>query len=188
MPKLKVVLFGGAFDPVHNGHLQVANTTLTMLPIDQVWFVPSGVPPLKDNVMFSFEERLKFLKEVIKDRPQFFVYEDDFQKNDRSYTIYLIQKLYSQFPEYKFSFLIGADNVMNLKSWYEYKKLLELIDFIVIDRDTDDHKEWQLLDYFHKLTFIKMPLYNVSSSKIREMIRDGKSVNKLIPKEICQFF
>ena len=186
MSKLNIILFGGAFDPVHNGHLQVARTALTQLVADQVWFVPSGVPPLKKEVMFSFDRRLEFLKAVIKDNPRFYIYENDFQENERSYTILLIQKLNSLYPNHKFSFLIGADNVMNLQNWYEYEKLLELIDFVVINRDTADSEKWHSLEYFHKLKFLKMPLCDVSSSQIREYIQNGKNIKDMLPEALWE--
>ena len=211
--ELSIALFGGTFDPVHAGHLQVAKTVIEQLTIDQVWFVPAADPPHKESCMFTFQKRIEFIKEAIKDYQAFTVYENDIRSSSEfcvntekteitkrnisvnsvptpknlcvkknselrtpnselSYTIYLIQDLKRLYPDYHFSFIIGADNVVKLKTWFEYKKLLDLIEFIVIDRETPDKHEWVNLDYFTKLKFVKMPLVNVSSSEIREKIKN----------------
>jgi len=168
---MNIALFGGTFDPVHLGHIRVAETVLAKLPIDQVWFVPAGISPQKGEVMFSFWQRIQFIKEAIKGNECFFVYEEDIRDYDKSYTIYLLQDLLQRYPTYNFSFIIGADNVTKLKTWKEYNTLVTLVDFIVISRETNDTAEWQGLEYFHKLRFIDMPVVNVSSSEIREKIR-----------------
>lgn len=185
---MNIALFGGTFDPVHLGHLQVAKTVLECLSINQVWFVPSGNPPHKSNAMFDFEKRIFFLKEVIKENPAFFVWEKDIRKHDKSYTIYLIKELTSLYPDYNFSFIIGADNVCKLKTWKDYQELLRLINFIVIDRNTEDKSEWENLDYYEQLRFVNMPLINISSSDLRKKILAKEDVNKYLPIAINKYF
>ena len=181
---MKIALFGGTFDPVHLGHLYVAETVIKQLDIDQVWFVPAGNPPHKEQCMFTFEQRVHLLKKAISNHPSFYVYENDLRENDKSYTIYLINDLKRLYPDYEFSFIIGADNVVCLTTWFEYKSLLELIDFIVIDREITDKHKWEDLDYYNKLKFINIPLINISSSQIRTNLMQNKSINKLIPENI----
>ncbi|MCL2064451.1 MAG: nicotinate (nicotinamide) nucleotide adenylyltransferase [Candidatus Cloacimonetes bacterium] len=159
---------GGTFDPFHAGHLKVAETAIEKLPIDFVWFVPAAKPPHKKKCMFSFEERINLIKEAIKDNSSFSIWEKDIRENDKSFTYYLIKELKDLYPNYQFFFIIGADNVLKLKTWYRFEDLLEMIDFIVIDRKTQNKKEWKHLDYFHKLIFLDMPLINISSTKIRK--------------------
>ena len=130
--------------------------------------------------MFSFQKRIEFIKEAIAGNPSFLVWENDFRESDKSYTIYLIDELKALYPNYNFSFVIGADNITKLKTWYKYKELMSLIDFIVIDRDTDDKKDWQALDYYHKLRLLSTPLINVSSSEIRQKILNGEDVSQKI--------
>jgi len=168
---MNIALFGGTFDPVHIGHIRVAETVLANLPIDQVWFIPAAVPPLKDETMFSFNQRITFLREKLKDNPQFSIYDRDIRENDKSYTVLLVQELKEQFPQHHFYFIIGSDNVVKLQTWHEYRALLQMIEFIVVSRETDDRSLWDDLDYFHLLKFVDMPLCNVSSSEIRERVR-----------------
>jgi len=168
---MNIALFGGTFDPVHIGHIKVAETVLQKLPIDEVWFVPAGVSPQKSEVMFTFWQRIEFIKEAIRGNERFWVYENDIRDYDKSYTIYLLQEVKERYPDYNFSFIIGADNVTKLQTWREHAKLVTMVDFIVISRETDDVAEWQGLEYFHRLRFVDMPVVNVSSSEIREIIR-----------------
>jgi len=166
----KIALLGGTFDPVHIGHIKVAEAVLKNLSVAEVWFVPAANPPHKEKCKFNFVQRIDLLKEALKNYPKFFVYEDDYHENSKSFTFFLIKELKKQYPHYHFYFVIGADNVVKLKTWYEYKSLLDLIEFVVIDRETADKYQWKSLEYYHKLRFIEMPLVNVSSTEIRSFL------------------
>jgi nicotinate-nucleotide adenylyltransferase len=167
---MNIVLYGGNFDPVHSGHIHVAETILKSCPVDSVWFLPAGHHPHKDTCMFTWETRILFLTESTKHNPKLRVSDLDKRDEGPSYTVFLIDNIKKMYPDYHFSFLIGSDNVVKLKTWYEFKKLLDMIDIMVIDRTTDDRDLWKDLDYIDRLTFIKMPLYDLSSSEIREKI------------------
>ena len=181
---MKIALFGGTFDPVHVGHLQIAKTIIGELCMDEVWFIPAANPPHKEKCMFSFNQRIMFLKEATKNNSKFSVWEKDFRESDKSYTIYLINELKEIYSQYHFSFVIGADNVKKLKFWKDYKKLLELIEFIAIDRDSYDREEYRSLDYYDKLKFIDMPLINISSSEIRNKILNNDDISQYVPYKI----
>ena len=183
---LHIALFGGSFDPVHLGHIKVAETVLNQVPIDQVWFVPAAVHPEKESTMFSFEQRTEFLKKIVHRNPRFHVCEFDVCESGKSYTIYLIRALLALYKNHKFSFIIGADNVMKLKSWHEYQELLQYIDFLVIDRDVSDKNEWKNLHYYDKLSFVSMERVDISSSTIRDRINKKEDYASLVPIEIIE--
>ena len=184
--KLSIALLGGTFDPIHNGHVQIAEAVIEQLPINQVWFVPAADPPHKNKTMFSFAQRIEFIKEVISGwnsntRDRVFVYEKDFRKSDKSYTIYLIEDLQTHYPNYNFSFIIGADNVIKLKTWLKYDELIDKIDLLVINREIDDKSDWVNLEYYNKLKFINMPQMDISSSEIRNMIENKEDISRFVP-------
>jgi nicotinate-nucleotide adenylyltransferase len=181
---MKIALFGGSFDPVHLGHIKVANTIKKKLHFDKIWFIPAAIPPHKEKCLFTFDDRIKFLKTATKDTPDFEVYEKDISPNEKSYTIMLINNIKTMFPNDDFSFVIGADNVVKLQEWKDYQKLLELIDFVVIQRKVDNKNNWKYLPYYHKLKFVNMPLCNISSSMIREKIKNNENIEKYIPFHI----
>ena len=165
---MKIALFGGTFDPIHDGHIAVAETVLKKLKLDQVWFIPAGNPPLKNKCMFSFDQRINMIKEKINYNPAFSTYVNDIRDEDKSYTIYLINDIKKTYPDDFFYFVIGADNVTKLKHWYKFDILIDLIDFVVLDRETPDKNEWNKLDYYNKLIFVDMPIINISSTEIRK--------------------
>jgi len=173
---MNIALFGGTFDPVHIGHIRVAETVLDKLSVEQVWFIPAGVPSHKEETMFSFAQRIAFLRDMVKDKPHFSVYEADIREKEKSYTVLLVRELQERFPQHHFYFIIGSDNVVKLQSWREYQTLLQMIEFIVVSRETDDRSLWGKLDYFHLLKFVDMPVCNVSSSEIRERVREMVAV------------
>ena len=167
---MKIALFGGTFDPIHDGHIKVAETVINKLPIDQVWFVPAFEPPHKDKCYFSFIDRINLIKNRIKNNPKFVIYENDIRDNEKSYTILLIKELIKIYPSYHFYFIIGADNVTKINCWYAFDELINLIEFIVVSRETDDKNQWANLYYLDKLIFIDMPLVNISSTNIRNSL------------------
>jgi nicotinate-nucleotide adenylyltransferase len=182
-----IALFGGTFDPIHNGHLKVAEVVLSTSNFDEFWFVPSAVPPHKDDNMFTFEERIQMIRLATDNNNRIQIWDRDFRKNSKSFTILLIQDLKLRFINYNFSFIIGADNVLKLKTWKAYKELIELVDFIVVNRKTIDVNLWSSLDYYSKLSFINMPEYDISSSELRDMIRLKKDLSSFIPKRVVEF-
>lgn len=182
---MHIALLGGSFDPIHRGHVQVAQTILAHLAIDQIWYVPAADPPLKNKNMFSFSQRVDFIKKVIAGDARCALWEHDYRENEKSYTIFLIADLQARFPTYRFSFVIGADHVSKLRYWYEYEKLMSMVDFIVVDRETGDQDSWKDLEYFHQLRFVKMPLCDISSTAIRELLKKGDSARDYLPTEIA---
>ena len=176
-----IALLGGAFDPVHLGHIAIAEAVLQQTNTDEVWFVPTVMHPDKDETMFTIEERIAFLQAVIAENPRFRLNDQHLRDTKKNYTIYLIQSLQTKHPEVKFSFIIGADNVIKLQHWHKAELLLNRIDFIVINRNTSDRDSWKDLFYFHKLHFIDMPAVYISSSDIREKIQNKEDISGLVP-------
>jgi len=182
----KIALFGGAFDPVHLGHIKVAESILEQLSVNYVWFVPTSIHPDKEKTMFTLEERITFLKKIVSRNPKFSVCDHHLHDVDKRYTFYLVKALQSIHQNTEFSFIIGADNVTKLKNWHRAKELLEMINFIVIDREVFDKKNWKKLDYYNKLQFISMPLVDISSSTIREKIKLKLNFADLVPVEVIE--
>ncbi len=183
----KVALFGGTFDPVHNGHLKVAETVVNKCNYDELWFVPSAVSPHKDENMFSFSDRIYMIQLAINYKQGFKIWDKDIRQNDKSYTIFLVRELINQFKDYEFSFVIGADNVLKLKTWKDYQELLKMITFIVVNRNTDNKECLENLEYYSKLRFVFMPEYNISSSELRKMINNHQNISGLVSPAVESF-
>ncbi len=182
---MKIGLLGGSFNPVHNGHIELAQTALDSFKLDKILFLPSGNHPLKkySNIP-SIEIRYNLAKKAIASNPNFEVSRLDMKTAKPSYTKLLVMRLNKKFPNDKFYFIAGSDIVSELKKWHDYKWVLDNIEFIIAHRPGIDRFAWNELEYIDKLHFMEMEPINISSTVIREMIADGKDISALVPTNI----
>ncbi len=182
---MKIGLLGGSFNPVHNGHIELAQTALDSFKLDKILFLPSGNHPLKkySNIP-SIEIRYNLAKKAIASNPNFEVSRLDMKTAKPSYTKLLVMRLNKKFPNDKFYFIAGSDIVSELKKWHDYKWVLDNIEFIIALRPGIDRFAWNELEYIDKLHFMEMEPINISSTVIREMIADGKDISALVPTNI----
>jgi len=185
---MRIGLLGGSFNPVHNGHLAIASEVLARLELDRIWFVPAGDPPHKSSEeLLPFSLRCRFIKDAIENFPHFELIENDYRPGKKSYTFNLIKSLQSEFPEMEFTFIIGDDIVPQLKTWYRFRELLELITFVVVSRKNRDNS-WVNLDYIEKLIFLKTDIIEISSSEIRRRIKNGCNISGMVPQNVWDYF
>ena len=184
---MKIGLLGGSFNPIHLGHLQIAENVLGKTDLQEIWFVPSGNHPLKNRSDFlDVQQRMSLIQKAIEDFPDYKLCTLDAENDKPSYTSELIKKIKKLYPQNQFYFIAGYDIVAELPLWNEYKWLLENIEFIIINRPNIDKSAWENLSYLHKLKFIEMPPNSVSSSLIRERINQKKSIQGLVPEKIIK--
>ena len=184
---MKIGLLGGSFNPIHLGHLQIAESVLGKTDLQEIWFVPSGNHPLKNRSDFlDVQQRMSLIQKAIEDFPDYKLCTLDAENDKPSYTSELIKKIKKLYPQNQFCFIAGYDIVAELPLWNEYKWLLENIEFIIINRPNIDKSAWENLSYLYKLKFIEMPPNSVSSSLIRERIKQKKSIQGLVPEKIIK--
>ncbi len=174
----KVALLGGSFDPIHNGHIAMANAALEQLGVDEVWLIPANQAPLKDRFLTDGTYRLAMLREVCKHNPKFRISDVELKRHGISYTIDTLKTLKEQFGEYEFYYLIGADQAAQFDKWKDAETLKKLAHFAVADRN-DKLQEIGLDEDF---ILLPMEPVDVSSSEIR----NGKKLN-LMPEYIRQY-
>jgi nicotinate-nucleotide adenylyltransferase len=165
----KIILFGGSFDPIHNGHLKVAQTALDALNADRVIFVLSKNPQYKK--VSDMENRLNMLKLAIRGREKFFIDEYELTCDEQyTYSINTVKHFLQVFPkeEYELFFLIGFDEVNFLNKWHEIDELAKLIQFVAVARPGYP-KNHELLQKYHVEVLSDMN-YNLSSTSIREFL------------------
>lgn len=158
----KVILFGGAFDPIHFGHFNIAKTALKQRGADQLWFIPSLQSPLKNRTQTAFEHRARMIELMIGPYDKFKVNRVEATLGDTSYTIDTVRYLKKRYPSLEFEWLIGSDQAQQFESWKEYKLLLQELKFIVYRRSLDD----QIPDSM--ITLEDTQLYPSSSESIRK--------------------
>ena len=154
---IKTGLFGGTFDPFHLGHQAVITNVIDQLQLDELFILPAANPPQKESVLFSFNQRLYMVKMALSGMDKVIVSDLDSVDGKRSYTIDLISSFKNKYPNREIYFIIGEDNVSQLKTWKNYQSILDQVKMIVLTRNTSDKNLWADLEYFNRLNFIKMP-------------------------------
>ena len=182
---IKIGILGGTFNPIHLGHIQIAKEAIEKANLDSVIFFPSKTPPhKKDEKILPFDIRVELIQKVLKNEKNISVSNLDDRDGKETYTFYLLQKLREYYPQAEFYFIIGEDNVSELKTWYKYEYLLEHLKFVVLTRKTENLSKWKDLDYLDKLDFYQMEPINISSSEIRKRLKNNKTIKGLVPEII----
>lgn len=177
----KIGIIGGTFDPPHFGHLIIAQEVLESFCLDEIWFMPSAIPPHKDREdILDANTRLELLKRAIADHPQFSVSTIELERSGKSYTYDTMKQLKERYPDTLFYFLIGGDMIDSLHTWYEIEQLLELVQFIGLRRPGYVSKS----RFSERILEIEVPQIDISSSLIRNRIRAGKSIRYFVPEQV----
>lgn len=185
---MKYGILGGTFNPVHNGHLAVAETVYKKLRLDKVILAPAYHPPHKGNEeIIPFQQRWDMLK--LATAPyQFIQLSDlDFTPGEKSYTKQLIEKLRKRHLEATFYFIIGADNIPQLPTWHKYRWLLENVNFVAVPRNDYHIDDFSHLDYIDKIIFLDMIPVNISSRVIRKKLAAGEDISDLTPAPVEEY-
>lgn len=187
--KNKILIFGGTFNPIHNGHLILAENSINEEGFDKVVFIPTMNPYYKDTL--DFDTRLKMLKMAIKDNDKF-AYSSIEKKYNLEGKLYLILEKISKLSDDDVTILIGSDSLMNLDWWYKIDEILKKYKILVLRRDDKDEAiEMKINEYKEKygvhIKVLNNKRVEISSSMIREMIKEGKSIKYLVTDEVEKF-
>ncbi len=182
---MKTGLFFGSFNPIHIGHLIIAQTVLESASLDDIWFVVSPQNPLKKNKNLLHEfDRIHMVKLAIEDNNCFMTSDVEFQMPRPSYTIDTLIYLQERFPSRKFKLIIGGDNLAIFPKWKNSNIILEEFGLIVYPRPGIDNNK--LLTH-PGVTFVEAPLMSISATFIRNLIRNEQSVRYLLPEKVIEY-
>ena len=184
----RVLLFGGSFNPVHHGHLRLAVEALEQFGFDQVWLVPSGTPPHRQAYAQEPEHRARMLELAVADHPRLEICRHELDSSGINYTYNTVSQLAALWPDHQFSFLTGLDVIYDYK-WRNFEELLGSLEhFLVASRPG---YEFSLLlekltgtRHLTKLSELKVPLHQVSSSLIRERLQQKRSIHYWVPEPV----
>ena len=178
----KVCIFGGTFNPPHIGHLIMANEVYHGLGFDEIRFMPNANPPHKEATQLATgEQRLNMLELAIESISYFSVEPIEIERGGVSYSFDTMMELQKLEPQTQFSFLIGADMIAYLSQWYKIDELVKQIQLIGVRRPGYDEKS------AYPVTLIEAPLIDLSSTMLRNRVKEGKDVSLLIPENV-QFY
>ncbi len=179
---MKVGLFFGSFNPIHVGHLIIANVMYESTDCKEIWFVVTPQNPLKSSKSLAHEhDRYDLVRTAVDDQYQFRASDIEFRIPKPSYTIDTLTYLSEKNPDKEFVLIIGSDNLRSFKKWKNYKMILNYYGLLVYPRPGD--KESPLLDH-ENVQVVEAPLLDISASYIRKLIREGKSVKYLLPAPV----
>jgi nicotinate-nucleotide adenylyltransferase len=180
---MRIGLFGGSFDPIHKGHLKLALDSKKDFNLDKVIFIPAKIPPhKKTKILAEAIHRIRMIKAVIKRYPSFLLSSYEINKKSTSFTYNTLCYFKKKYPSADLFFLIGSDSLNDLKSWKNIETFESLCSFVVAKRRK--YKPEKNNKYLKNAYFTKNVIENISSTSIRNLIKNGKAVSGLVPKSI----
>jgi nicotinate-nucleotide adenylyltransferase len=175
----KIGILGGTFNPPHIGHLIMANEVKDALLLDEIWFMPVYVPPHKESDETTDpHHRLRMVEMAVEGQPAFHVQAIEFERKGTSYTYETMMLLCEQYPDTAFHFIIGADMIESLAGWNRIEDLLNLIQFVGVNRPGYSAQS------SYPILQVEAPAVDVSSSFIRRKVKEGKTIHYLVPDEV----
>ena len=183
----KIGLFFGSFDPIHKGHLKLAEYFVGSSDLDFIWFVITPENPFKKNYqILSNSNRLDLVKNAIKSNPKLHVSSIEFDLPKPNYTIQTLKKIEAEYPKDSFVLIMGEDNLSSFDKWKDYNKILSNHYLYIYPRKNSNTIPKSLQGH-PKIKRNNAPQIEISSSDIRERIKKGKDVSEFIPKMNWQF-
>lgn len=181
----RIGIFGGTFDPVHNGHLAIAGSFLDSGKVDELWIMVTPESPHKqDQHISDFTTRFLMTSRAFSGKQGVLVRDDEDALPKPSYTLRTLNYLRQKYPEHSFTLCIGQDSLASFDSWYNFEQILEHTPLLVARRpDSADVPELPQHAVIH---FISHDPVEISSSEIRKKIRNGKKVSDMIPNDVLE--
>lgn len=192
-----IAIFGGTFDPVHWGHLILAETALHQVPLEYVIWVPSLNPPHKQAT--SFEHRVKMLQLAIEHNPSFTISLVEMNRSGTSYAIDTLLELSTFYPNTHWYWILGLDAFLTLPRWYRGRELVQMCDLLVAPRLVGGEniaqselickqvQQLQKQSYIISWQLLHIPLVGLSSTLIRQMCGDRQSIRYLVPESVRSY-
>lgn len=190
----KVGIMGGTFDPIHYGHLMLAQNALDTFLLDEILFVPSGTPWLKESTkVLSKNKRVSMTGIAIEDNPDFALSTIEIDREGNSYSYETVEELKKEQPDTDFYFIMGADSLLEIERWKHPDRLMADCTLLVAVRDDCDKEGLKkqiayLTDkYQADIRILPANRMDISSTRIRQMIQEGKSVRYMLPDQVIRF-
>ncbi len=199
---MRLGILGGTFNPIHFGHLRAAEEARERVNLDKVIFMPSGNPPLKIVDLIDASHRYTMARLATASNVNFVVSDLEIRQTEKSYTVNTIQKLCGIYPEDKLFFVLGIDAFLDIPNWWQPDVLTGMVDFILVTRpgfnlmdvlkspyvlSADDGLEQFRLKSGRKALVLQMTPMGISSTEIRRLLRESKSIKYLLPDKVEEY-
>ncbi|MGN0401088.1 MAG: nicotinate-nucleotide adenylyltransferase [Acetatifactor sp.] len=191
---LKVGILGGTFNPIHTGHLLLAEWAMDTLGLDEVWLLPSGVSYMKNGEdVLPSEERLHMTELAVSGNKRFRCLNTEAHRPGNSYTFETLEELKGANPGTEFFFITGSDCLFGIEAWREPERIFAACTLVVADRGfvTEEEmkqKQEELKKRFGaRIILIKLPRIDISSTMVRRRVAEGKSIRYLVPECVLKY-
>ncbi len=182
---MKIGLFFGSFNPIHIGHMVIANTMLEYTDLENIWFVVSPQNPFKKNSNLLHEfDRLDMVRLSVAYNHRMKICDAEFQMPKPNYTIDTLTYLQDKYPQDEFILIIGEDNLAQFKNWKNYDKILQFFKLYVYPRPATEESD---LKKHPNIKMVPAPLLDISATFIRYAVKEGKSIQYLVTPEVETF-
>ena len=190
----KVGIMGGTFNPIHVGHLMLAENAYACENLDEIWFIPSADPPHKkeENVL-NYEFRSQMTELAIRNIPYFVKYDFEAQRKAYSYTAETLRLLQQLYPDNEFYFIMGADSLFQIETWYEPASVMARAVLLVAVRDhysTQEMKKqisYLTEKYDARIHLMNMPEIDISSRMIRNRVKNRETIRFFVPEVVREY-
>lgn len=184
---MKVGLYFGTFNPIHIGHMAIANYVLEFTPLEKLWFVVSPHNPFKNKKhLLDDYQRLQLVNRAIDDDYRFSANSIEFNLPKPSYTIDTLTHLQEKYPQHEFHLIMGADNLTFFHKWKNYEELLKQYSIYVYPRPGSEAEMEQWLKH-PNIHAVDAPLMEISASFIRKAIKEGKDIRHFLPAQTWKY-
>ena len=191
----KVGIMGGTFNPIHFGHLLLAETAYQQFDLDEVLIMPTKNTYYKKmNNLVQAEDRVNMVKLAIADNPHFVLSREELNRDGTTYTVDTLTRLTAQEPDSRFYFIMGADSLYHLESWREPQKILSMAVILVAGREGSgigaslrSQQEYLENKFDADIRMLRSPVMEISSNDLRRRVREGRSIRYLLPKPVAEY-
>lgn len=184
---MKIGLYFGTFNPIHIGHLSIANHMVEFSDLDQVWFVVTPHSPFKKkSSLLDNHQRFEMVYQATESYDHLQPSDIEFKLPQPNYTINTLAHLEEKYPKHDFSLIMGEDNLKGFHKWKNYEVILENYNLYVYPRISEGKIETQFDDH-NKIHRVKAPIMEISSTFIRNAIKDQKNIRPLLPNKVWKY-
>lgn len=190
--KKRIGILGGTFNPIHLGHLMIAEMALEAFNLNRVIFVPAKEPPHKEADVIEAKYRLEMVHAAVLDNPNFLVSDVEMKREGKSYTIDTVRYFYNTYgPTTEFFFIAGTDTIQNLPTWKYIEELLDMCEFIGAIRPGATEDIGEIIEWFgqrgSRIHILEVPEIKLSATDLRYRLRQGLSTRYMLPRSVYQY-
>lgn len=189
----KIGILGGTLDPIHNGHMSMAKCAREQLSLDKIIIMPTPNPPHKNAKNISDANIRLFMVKIAIENIDYLEYSDfEMKREGIIYTSDTLELFIKENPDSEIFFIMGADSLLAIETWHKPEKIFEQCKVVVVDRDNSDEKINKQISYLQdkydaQIIYLNMPMVDISSTNIKERIKNNESINNLVPKKVEKY-